>query len=93
MESLRCKWELKNAELFTKNIDLDLEKRDLEDTLIKKKDELAQITDNLATAQKAIIEKDTLLQEAVLNNTRLAKQIPKIFSESEVLESSVIMGH
>jgi len=37
MESLRRKWELRNAELFTKNIDLDLEKRDLEDTLIKKK--------------------------------------------------------
>lgn len=85
MESLRRKWELRNAELFTKNIDLDLEKRDLEDTLIKKKDELAQMTDNLATAQKAMIEKDTLLQEAVLNNTRLAKQIPKTSSKSEVI--------
>src|SRR3954470_24412264 len=29
IESLRPKWELRNAELFTKNIDLDLEKRDL----------------------------------------------------------------
>jgi len=84
IESLRPKWELRNAELFTKNIDLDLEKRDLEDTLIKKKDELAQIKDNLVTAQKALIEKDTLLQEAVLNNTRLAEQISKISSESEV---------
>ncbi|GBB92275.1 hypothetical protein RclHR1_19950003 [Rhizophagus clarus] len=37
IESLKPKWELRNAELFTKNIDLDLEKRDLEDTLIKKK--------------------------------------------------------
>jgi chromosome segregation ATPase len=85
MESFRRKWELRNAELFTKNIDLDLEKRDLEDTLIKKKDELAQMIDNLATAQKAIIEKDTLLQEVVLNNTRLAKQIPKTSSKSEVI--------
>lgn len=85
MESLRHKWELRNAELFTKNIDLDLEKRDLEDTLIKKKDELAQMIDNLATAQKAMIEKDTLFQEAVLNNTRLAKQIPKTSSKSEVI--------
>jgi chromosome segregation ATPase len=85
MESLRHKWELRNAELFTKNIDLDLEKRDLEDTLIKKKDELVQMNDNLATAQKAMIEKDTLLQEAVLNNTRLAKQIPKTSSKSEVI--------
>ncbi|GBB91268.1 hypothetical protein RclHR1_18440003 [Rhizophagus clarus] len=40
IESLRPKWELRNAELFTKNIDLDLEKKDLEDTLTKKKDNL-----------------------------------------------------
>src|SRR5439155_8669042 len=32
-----------------------------------------------------LIEKDTLLQEAVLNNTRLAKQIPITSSESEVI--------
>jgi hypothetical protein len=37
MESHRRKWELRNTELFTENIDLDLGKRDLEDTLIKKK--------------------------------------------------------
>jgi hypothetical protein len=85
MESLRRKWELRNAELFTKNIDLDLEKKDLEDTLIKKKDELAQMIDNLTIAQKVMIEKDTLLQEAVLNNTHLAKQIPKTSSKSEVI--------
>ena len=41
--------------------------------------------DNLAIAQKAMIEKDTLLQEVVLNNTHLAKQIPKTSSESEVI--------
>ena len=85
MKSLRHKWELRNAELFTKNVDLDLENRDLEDRLIKKKDELAQMIDNLAIAQKAMIEKDTLLQEVVLNNTHLAKQIPKTSSESEVI--------
>ena len=85
MESHRRKLELRNTELFTENIDLDLGKRDLEDTLIKKKDELAQMNDNLATAQKALIEKDTLLQEVVLNNTRLAEQISKISSESEVI--------
>ena len=32
-----------------------------------------------------MIEKNTLFQKAVLNNTRLAKQIPKTFSESEVI--------
>ena len=32
-----------------------------------------------------MIEKDTLLQEVILNNTHLAKQIPKISSESEVI--------
>ncbi|GET03847.1 hypothetical protein GLOIN_2v1830120 [Rhizophagus clarus] len=85
MESHRRKLELRNTELFTENIDLDLGKRDLEDTLIKKKDKLVQMNDNLATAQKALIEKDTLLQEAVLNNTRLAEQISKISSESEVI--------
>jgi len=85
MKSLRHKWELRNAELFTKNVDLNLENRDLEDTLIKKKDELAQMIDNLAIAQKAMIEKDTLLQEAVLNNTHLAKQIPKTSGESKVI--------
>src|SRR6266542_5336090 len=85
MESLRHKWKLRNAELFTKNVDLDLENRDLEDTLIKKKDELAQMIDNLAIAQKAMIEKDTLFQEAVLNNTHLAKQIPKTYGYSEVI--------
>ena len=41
--------------------------------------------DNLTIAQKVMIEKDTLLQEAVLNNTHLAKQIPKTSSKSEVI--------
>ena len=77
--------ELENAEVTSKNIGLSLAKDDLEDLLTEKKDELAQMNDNLATAQKALIEKDTLLQEAVLNNTRLAEQISKMSSEFEVL--------
>ena len=32
-----------------------------------------------------MIEKDTFLQEAVLNNTHLAKQIPKTSNESEMI--------
>ncbi|CAG8795799.1 8461_t:CDS:1, partial [Dentiscutata erythropus] len=61
-----------------------LEKKDLEDTLAEKKDELVQMKDNLVTTQRALIEKDTLLQEAVLNKAHLAEQISKISSESEV---------
>jgi hypothetical protein len=80
--SLKRKLELKNVELTTENIGLNLAKEDLEDSLTEKKDELAQIKDDLVTAQKALIEKDSLLQEA---NDRLAEQIPKISSESEVL--------
>ncbi|CAG8493850.1 14372_t:CDS:2, partial [Dentiscutata heterogama] len=64
MDSFKCKLELENAELSTKNIYLDLKKKDLEDILAKKKDELAQMKDNLVTTQRALIEKDTLLQEA-----------------------------
>ena len=47
--------------LTTENIGLDLAKGDLEDSLTEKKDELAQIKDDLVTAQKALIEKDSLL--------------------------------
>jgi len=46
---------------------------------------MIDMIDNLAIAQKTMIEKDTLLQEAVLNNIYLAKQIPKTSSESEVI--------
>src|SRR6266498_1688796 len=78
--SLKCKLELKNVELTTENIGLSLAKDDLEDLLTEKKDELAQIKDDLVIAQKALIEKDSLLQEA---NDRLAEQIPKTSSEPE----------
>ena len=69
-------------ELTTENIGLSLAKDDLEDSLTEKKDELVQIKDDLVIARKALIEKDSLLQEA---NDRLAEQIPKTSSESEVL--------
>ncbi|CAG8480042.1 11101_t:CDS:2 [Dentiscutata erythropus] len=69
-------------ELTTENIGLSLAKDDLEDLLTEKKDELAQIKDDLVIAQKALIEKDSLLQEA---NDRLAKQISQTSSKSEVL--------
>src|SRR6266498_5094008 len=80
--SLKCKLELKNVELTTENIGLSLAKDDLEDLLTEKKDELAQIKDDLVIVQKALIEKDSLLQEA---NDRLAEQISQTSSESEVL--------
>ena len=82
MDSLKRKLELKNVKLTSENISLSLAKEDLEDSLTEKKDELAQIKDDLVIAQKALIEKDSLLQEA---NDHLAKQIPKISNESEVL--------
>ncbi|GES78536.1 hypothetical protein GLOIN_2v1830120 [Rhizophagus clarus] len=43
------------------------------------------------TVQKALIEKDSLLQEAILKgpvNTSLAEQIPKISNKSEVIEGN-----
>ena len=48
-----------------------------------KKEELMQMRDNLFSVQKTLSEKEILLQET---NTRLAEQIPKTSSESEVLE-------
>ena len=85
IDFLKCKLELKNVELTTENIGLSLAKDDLEDLLTEKKDELAQIKDDLVIVQKALIEKDSLLQEA---NDHLAEQIPKTSSESEVLGSN-----
>ncbi|EXX57842.1 hypothetical protein RirG_203460 [Rhizophagus irregularis DAOM 197198w] len=78
--SLKRKLELKNVELTTENIGLSLAKDDLEDLLTEKK--VAQIKDDLVIAQKALIEKDSLLQEA---NDRLAEQISQTSSECEVL--------
>ncbi|KAF0521511.1 hypothetical protein F8M41_015794 [Gigaspora margarita] len=42
-----------------------------------------RIKDNLASAQKALLEKDSLLQEA---NAHLAEQISKVSSESKYNE-------
>ncbi|PKC53133.1 hypothetical protein RhiirA1_479947 [Rhizophagus irregularis] len=50
--------------------------------LINKKEELMQMRDNLFSVQKTLSEKEILFQEA---NDHLAEQIPKSFSESEVL--------
>ncbi|RIA86599.1 hypothetical protein C1645_740749 [Glomus cerebriforme] len=80
MDSLKRKLELKNVELTNENIGLSLAKEDLEDSLTKKKDKLAQIKDDLVTMQKTLIKKDSLLQEV---NDCLAKQIPKTSSEPE----------
>jgi hypothetical protein len=82
MESLKHKLEPENVEVTSKNIGLSLAKDDLEDSLTEKKDELAQIKDDLVIVRKALIEKDSLLQEA---NDRLAEQISQTSSKSEVL--------
>jgi len=60
---------------------------ELKDTLTKKKDELIWMRDDLLSAQKAVIEKDSLLQET---NTLLLKQISKTSSESK--QNEVIGG-
>ncbi|CAG8642525.1 1193_t:CDS:2, partial [Dentiscutata heterogama] len=54
-------------------------KLDLEKTLSRERDELTQIKDDLVSAQKALSEKDFLLQEA---NACLAEQISKASSET-----------
>ena len=57
---------------------------ELEDTLAKKKDELMRVRDDLLSAQKAVIEKDSLLQEI---NTLLLEHILKTSSESKQNEA------
>ncbi|CAG8712808.1 834_t:CDS:2 [Dentiscutata erythropus] len=51
---------------------------ELEETLSKERNKLMQIKDNLASAQKALLEKDSLLQEA---NAHLAEQISKVSAD------------
>ena len=80
MDSLKRKSEQEYIKLSDENISLDLAKMVLEDTLAKKKDELMQVRDDLLSAQKAVIEKDSLLQET---NTLLLEQISKTSSESK----------
>ena len=80
MDALKRNSKLEYEKLYNENIDLDLAKMRLEDTLTQKKDELMQARDDLLSAQKAVIEKDSLLQET---NTLLLEQISKTSSESE----------
>ena len=63
MDSLKRKSELEYIKLSDENISLKLAKMELEDTLVKKKDELMRVRDDLLLAQKAVIEKDSFLQE------------------------------
>jgi hypothetical protein len=87
MDSLKRKSELEYIKLSDENINLELAKMELKDTLAKKKDELMQVRDDLLSAQKAVIEKDSLLQET---NTLLLEQILKTSSESK--QNEVIGG-
>jgi hypothetical protein len=87
MDFLKRKSELEYIKLSDENINLELAKMELEDTLAKKKDELMQVRDDLLSAQKTMIEKDSLLQET---NTLLLEQISKTFSKSK--QNEVIGG-
>ena len=84
MDSLKLKSELEYIKLSDENISLEFAKMELEDTLAKKKDELMQVRDDLLLAQKAVIEKDSLLQET---NTLLLEHISKTSSESKQNEA------
>jgi len=61
MDSLKRKSEQEYIKLSDENISLELAKMELKDTLAKKKDKLMQVRDDLLSAQKAVIEKDSLL--------------------------------
>src|SRR6266542_3475513 len=87
MDSLKRKSESEYIKLSDENISLKLAKIELEDTLAKKNDELMWVRDELLSAQKAVIEKDSLLQET---NTLLLEQILKTSSESK--QNEVIGG-
>src|SRR6266498_1960223 len=87
MDSFKRKSELEYIKLSDENISLELIKMELEDTLAKKKDILMRVRDDLLLAQKAMIEKDSLLQET---NTLLLEQISKTSSESK--QNEVIGG-
>src|SRR6266542_6606464 len=80
MDFLKRKSELEYIKLSDENISLELAKIELEDILAKKKDELMWVRDDLLSAQKAVIEKDSLFQKT---NTLLLEQISKTSSESK----------
>ncbi|CAG8629377.1 22185_t:CDS:1 [Dentiscutata erythropus] len=83
MESLECEFKQKKILLSAENTTLNYKKMELEETLFKERNKLMQINDNLALAQKALLEKIFLLQEA---NAHLAEQISKVSSESKYNE-------
>ena len=87
MDFLKYKSELKYIKLSDENISLELAKMKLEDILVKKKDELIRVRDDLLSVQKAVIKKDSLLQET---NTFLLEQILKTSSKSK--QNEVIRG-
>ncbi|GES77196.1 hypothetical protein GLOIN_2v1778052 [Rhizophagus clarus] len=90
MDSLKRKSEQEYLKLLEENFSLDLAKMELEDILAKKKDELMQVKEDLLSAQKAIIEKDSLFQET---NTLLLEQISKVsVPASESKQNEVIGG-
>ncbi|CAG8622628.1 73_t:CDS:2 [Acaulospora morrowiae] len=99
MDSLRRELAQSRQNVELKNVDLDLKEDKLNDKkgelirlrdeltstrieLMDTKEELMQMRDNLSSVQKTLSEKEILLQET---NTRLAVQIQKTSSESEVL--------
>ncbi|EXX64427.1 hypothetical protein RirG_142810 [Rhizophagus irregularis DAOM 197198w] len=84
MDFLKRKSELEYIKLSDENISLELANTELEDTLAKKKDELMRVRDDLLSAQKAVIEKDSLLQET---NFLLLEHISKTSSESKQNEA------
>ncbi|GBC12158.1 uncharacterized protein OCT59_024955 [Rhizophagus irregularis] len=84
MDFLKRKSELEYIKLSDENISLELANTELEDTLAKKKDELMRVRDDLLLAQKAVIEKDSLLQET---NSLLLEHISKTSSESKQNEA------
>ncbi|UZO29389.1 uncharacterized protein OCT59_022867 [Rhizophagus irregularis] len=84
MDFLKCKSELEYIKLLDENISLELANMKLEDTLTKKKDELMWVKDDLLSAQKAVIEKDSFLQET---NFLLLEHISKTSSESKQNEA------
>ncbi|RIA85307.1 hypothetical protein C1645_830988 [Glomus cerebriforme] len=87
MDSLKHKSEQEYIKLSDKNISLELAKMELEDTLAKKKDELIWMRVDLLSAQRAVIEKNSLLQET---NILLLEQILKTSSKSK--QNEVIGG-
>ncbi|KAF0392172.1 hypothetical protein F8M41_010570 [Gigaspora margarita] len=74
MESLEREFGQEKILLSAENTTLDYKKMELEETLSKERNKLMRIKDNLASAQKALLEKVSHLQEA---NAHLAEQISK----------------